>query len=277
MLEALKPRSKPRIIDLVAAAGFDISDWSNNKNGDAGASSNPKYCYNWHFEQEGMFLFNLWLHELAVTNKDVSFKANQKELATRLKGPQRARALSYDEAIKKAFQTGSNPRIIIQDRGSRDDGPAKFRRLDRMPWTVVSYELSTGNFVLQRGIHTVLHRESFDVELNGYSEGESRMIFVKHRKREAKLRKEKIQDHMQKNGGKLICEVPCCNFDFNAVYGELGKGYAHVHHLLPLSKAGDDGISTTLDDLAVVCANCHAMIHRGGECREMSDLIKGQD
>jgi predicted HNH restriction endonuclease len=32
------------------------------------------------------------------------------------------------------------------------------------------------------------------------------------------------------------------------------------------------GRKVGLADLAVVCANCHAMIHRWGECRKMESL-----
>ena len=41
--------------------------------------------------------------------------------------------------------------------------------------------------------------------------------------------------------------------------------------LQPLSETGPT--DTLLEDLAVVCANCHAMIHRGGECRPIASLI----
>jgi 5-methylcytosine-specific restriction enzyme A len=67
--------------------------------------------------------------------------------------------------------------------------------------------------------------------------------------------------------------VPKCSFDFEKSYGKLGKGYAQVHHLDPLSKSPKEGKFTKLSDLAVVCANCHVMIHVGGECRPLRGLI----
>jgi hypothetical protein len=60
--------------------------------------------------------------------------------------------------------------------------------------------------------------------------------------------------------------------DYAEKYGELGDGYAHVHHLEMLRKI-PEGRKVTLKDLAVVCANCHAMIHRGGECRKLVDIV----
>ena len=37
--------------------------------------------------------------------------------------------------------------------------------------------------------------------------------------------------------GHLLCEVPGCGFDFETRYGRIGRGFAHVHHKIPLSRA----------------------------------------
>lgn len=101
-------------------------------------------------------------------------------------------------------------------------------------------------------------------------EGEVLRRLVVHRKRERELRERKIGDALLRNG-RLVCEVPGCGFDFARVYGEIGAGYAQVHHLRPLAQSAD-ARETHLSDLAIVCANCHSMIHRGGECRSLSSL-----
>jgi len=59
--------------------------------------------------------------------------------------------------------------------------------------------------------------------------------------------------------GDLACEV--CGFDFKAVYGDLGDGYIEVHHTKPVHTLLA-GMKTKLDDLALLCANCHRMAHR---------------
>jgi hypothetical protein len=105
-------------------------------------------------------------------------------------------------------------------------------------------------------------------------EGEVLLRMVRHRKREQYLRDRKIADVLRREGS-LVCEVPGCGFDFARVYGPLGVGYAQVHHLLPLAQR-DSGEPTSMADLAVVCANCHAMIHRGGESRELESLISSR-
>jgi hypothetical protein len=94
------------------------------------------------------------------------------------------------------------------------------------------------------------------------------------RSRESAMRKAKIRQALSCSpDGKLRCEVPGCGFCFEDVYGQVGQGYAHVHHLDALAEH-DGPVTTTLADLAIVCANCHAMIHRGNECRPLDGLIR---
>ncbi len=103
-------------------------------------------------------------------------------------------------------------------------------------------------------------------------EGGITMRMVRHRRREGLLRAAKIEKFKRGHGNRLFCEVPGCGFDFEAGYGELGRDYAQIHHLLPLSDRSAPSL-TRLGDLAIVCANCHAMIHRGGKCRPLEGLV----
>ncbi|MFI0775904.1 HNH endonuclease [Streptomyces sp. NPDC021212] len=78
------------------------------------------------------------------------------------------------------------------------------------------------------------------------------------RERDPKLRQRKI-DSVRRLGQPLTCEV--CDFHFGRFYGVIGEGYIEVHHLLPLHISGPR--ETKLDDLALLCSNCHRMCHRG--------------
>lgn len=60
-----------------------------------------------------------------------------------------------------------------------------------------------------------------------------------------------------KNGGKLLCE--CCDFDFFQNYGEVGFKFIECHHKTPISFGKR---ITKINDLALVCSNCHRMLHR---------------
>lgn len=55
------------------------------------------------------------------------------------------------------------------------------------------------------------------------------------------------------------CSV--CGFDFEAAYGPLGRGYIHVHHVVPLAEVGGEYELNPETDLVPICPNCHAMIH----------------
>lgn len=58
---------------------------------------------------------------------------------------------------------------------------------------------------------------------------------------------------------KPICSV--CGFDFEKAYGEVGKGFIHVHHLIPISEIGETYQIDPINDLRPVCPNCHSMLH----------------
>lgn len=77
------------------------------------------------------------------------------------------------------------------------------------------------------------------------------------RERDPKLRQAKI-DQSRAVRGHIACET--CGFDFEAVYGDLGSGFIHVHHAVPLHLSGE--VESGLTDLVLLCANCHQMIHR---------------
>jgi 5-methylcytosine-specific restriction enzyme A len=80
-----------------------------------------------------------------------------------------------------------------------------------------------------------------------------------HRKRERNSRLAEAKKRSVFNATRrLSCEV--CGFTFGDVYGQIGEGYIECHHRLPLADLPSSR-KTTLADLALVCANCHCMMH----------------
>ncbi|MGR3870492.1 HNH endonuclease [Streptomyces graminifolii] len=108
-----------------------------------------------------------------------------------------------------------------------------------------------------------------DEALDDYSAPEGRLLLRRHlsRERNRSLRKKKIASVLRQ-GGRLTCEA--CGFDFEEVYGERGDGYIECHHVVPLHEAGEG--RTRLGDLALICANCHRMIHRQAPWPTPSEL-----
>lgn len=100
------------------------------------------------------------------------------------------------------------------------------------------------------------------------SEGTLILRLHKARERDRDLPNKKRQSVLSAKG-KLQCEV--CDFDFSDRYGDLGHGYIEVHHCKPLASMVP-GERTKLSDLAVVCANCHRMLHRRSLTLSLDDL-----
>ena len=90
------------------------------------------------------------------------------------------------------------------------------------------------------------------------SEMEGRYLLRLHayRERNPALRRKKIASVLAA-GGSLACQV--CEFDFAQKYGERGQGYIECHHVEPLHLGGEKARSVR--DLALLCSNCHRMIH----------------
>lgn len=72
------------------------------------------------------------------------------------------------------------------------------------------------------------------------------------------------------------CQV--CDFDFEKNYGEIGKEFIHVHHIIPISEIGKEYKINPERDLVPVCPNCHSMIHRNKKrvltLNELKEKIK---
>jgi 5-methylcytosine-specific restriction protein A len=80
---------------------------------------------------------------------------------------------------------------------------------------------------------------------------------------------DKKKKSVLKSTGALKCEA--CSFDFKDVYGTLGEGFAECHHLKPLSQIMSKE-KTRLEDLAILCANCHRMIHRSKPWKSVDEI-----
>ena len=58
------------------------------------------------------------------------------------------------------------------------------------------------------------------------------------------------------------CKCMACGFDFEKVYGKIGKGFIEVHHIMPLYSKDEEVAIDPKTDLICLCPNCHRMIHR---------------
>ncbi len=102
-----------------------------------------------------------------------------------------------------------------------------------------------------------------------FSEGAKQRITVNKYERDPRARAECIRIHGHS------CQV--CEFDFEKVYGKIGKEYIHVHHLIPLKDIGEKYSPDPEKDLIPVCPNCHAMLHRLPDPSDVEGLKKRLD
>ena len=95
---------------------------------------------------------------------------------------------------------------------------------------------------------------SMETEWMTTDEGEQKKMLVNKFERNPKIRKQAIIIH----GTQCMA----CQFDFEKRYGEHGKRFIEVHHIVPLSLIKDKHSVNPKTDTVVLCANCHRMVHR---------------
>lgn len=98
-------------------------------------------------------------------------------------------------------------------------------------------------------------------------EGAERRAMVKRYERNAHARDLCIKVHG--------CSCSVCGLDFGQEYGEIDRGFIHVHHVNELSLVEEEYEVDPVNDLRPVCPNCHAMLHhKTRPTRSIDDLKK---
>lgn len=109
----------------------------------------------------------------------------------------------------------------------------------------------------EMAIDKLLMTSLFPDELPGdvsHMEGLVRAVLVNAYERSESARNACIDHH------RSVCQVCCLNFEEK--YGEIGRGYIHIHHIVPIASVGRQYQIDPINDLVPVCPNCHAMLHR---------------
>ncbi|HRN34562.1 MAG TPA: HNH endonuclease [Saprospiraceae bacterium] len=90
-------------------------------------------------------------------------------------------------------------------------------------------------------------------ETASYMEGKSKEVIQTRYERNPQARKICL-----KHFG-YSCKI--CGFNFEQTFGEIGKGFIHVHHINAIADIGKEYEINPKEDLIPLCPNCHAMIH----------------
>lgn len=97
-----------------------------------------------------------------------------------------------------------------------------------------------------------------------FKEGKVVQVFVNRYERNQDARLKCIEiygDH---------CYV--CGFNFEQAYGDIAKGFIHVHHKKPLGEIGEEYQVDPVNDLVPLCANCHSVVHLTRPALTMEEL-----
>ena len=114
-----------------------------------------------------------------------------------------------------------------------------------------------------------------DIDIHTFEADEGNRQLVLHLVRE---RNQTLVRRKKELATSLHCEA--CGFSFSHAYGERAAEYCEVHHLVPLAEA-ERSTRTKIQDLAILCANCHRVVHLRNppymleELREMLSHARG--
>jgi 5-methylcytosine-specific restriction protein A len=257
----LKPTSHRKVIELVEGAGMDVSDWANFKGGEKKAASNPKYCYDWSFEnkKENIIVLNLWFDNCEIFEGSVIQKLNMRAEAAEFKGIRIRRAINMDFSLQRAKRLKCPVRVIMCDENPKDKfkegkSTADKRYLDSMDWYVTEYD-GEGNCVLHRGQKEAPYIDQFTLrELDVIQpEKQESTSFVYPR---SKAVRDQVLLRARGN-----CEH-CGEKGFRTNSGSL---YLESHHIIPLSEEGIDHISNVI----ALCPNHHREAHFSENANEL--------
>lgn len=123
---------------------------------------------------------------------------------------------------------------------------------DRVPYLAKHKDVPTVPFITDGLLNLV--------PVKGKKEGKKIAVYTTKYERQSTNRDIKIQSVLAKNK-PLTCEV--CGFNFEEVYGEIGRAFIEVHHSKPLSSYEEETVIDPIKDLNCVCSNCHRMLHHG--------------
>jgi 5-methylcytosine-specific restriction protein A len=171
------------------------------------------------------------------------------------------RAFPYHSraARKDSFRNPDGVAFKLQNLRQVDTGRGlgNVSKMDRAVWNELGKDRKRTNELANLIRSGIAFIERTDEELNDAEEfSEGRVVSEAHSRRERDPRlRQRLMEQRRKDGA-LECEICGCL----PPASEFGEVIFEVHHLLPLAAAGER--KTKLTDMALLCANCHRLIHR---------------
>jgi len=153
-----------------------------------------------------------------------------------------AAAHAYDAGVNHAFANSRDYDVIINDRRYPPKAIVGLAASALSGVTFTPADFSGGikskcvKLLTDQGFQVVHKNESIEPNLfpdeiqqqATYIEGAAVQVTVNRYERDQKARQAALEWHGYQ------CKV--CGLDMTKVYGEIAKGFIHVHHLIPLSE-----------------------------------------
>jgi 5-methylcytosine-specific restriction protein A len=187
--------------------------------------------------------------------------------------PELAQSASFRNPRAVALKVAN---FVAIDPGATTSGMSRGGRADQEvfaefwadPARLTATAAAVRDAIVTIGPAGAVRAEAIDDYLAEAPEG--RLLTRTHRVRErnSRLVSARKAKALQEQG-HLQCAG--CGFSFAAVYGARGVEFIECHHTLPLSSLRPNS-KTRLEDLALVCSNCHRMIHRRAPWLTMDQL-----
>lgn len=130
--------------------------------------------------------------------------------------------------------------------------------IDEIVWREFGSEKTRVDLIAQQIKDQIETAEPANVPVDDEEFAEGRLVTRAHlsRERNGKLRRHVLKQ--RRVDGSLSCD--CCGVVAPSTSPELDDAIFEVHHLVPLAAA--QARTTKVSDTALLCANCHRIVHR---------------
>lgn len=183
-----------------------------------------------------------------------------------------SRRFTIPKHVRDRFEIddGDSVHLVITSLSGEHlfEGREELRSGPEIYGKAIAKALTPGSKLLIEASHPIrAYRAPSEEAAERLTEGERVSVYVNRYERNNKARA-----HCLKTYPPICC---VCGFDFEKIFGDIGRGFIHVHHLIPISQLGEKYEIDPREHLRPVCPNCHEMLHRKCEPPRSIEELKG--
>jgi 5-methylcytosine-specific restriction protein A len=213
--------------------------------------ANPRWSWAAVNHEKRMVYFCAWAERMTESCATILSEDWEKRRARKSPG--------FSDAVKKlrlVQEEGYELTVfkMVNGRKPDEDGPSVIKELDKTPIAARLQKVGKEWLAVFSTEDTQLSDILPSQFTATFPEGAKKKIVVEAAERNPAARRACLEHY----GAK--CAV--CELEFAKVYGEIGLGFIHVHHLKPLAFVDEAYEVDPVKDMVPLCPNCHAMVHK---------------